>query len=526
MVPLLVLVVGTAATLAATTVVHGVERERLTTLRERRTEQIGATVERELSRYADLALVSRGLYEGSEQVSPPELDRFVDNVDLAARYPGASTIAFVVPTDDAGMAEVERLTAGAGTADLDQVAVPEGTHFVIAAARRADRTAPELGRDLAVAPEPERAMRWARDRGTPVLSETYVLLRDRSLPVAQQQRSAALVAPVYRGGGTPASLDERRQRLRGWVYVSFRGSEFLRDILGQGDEALDVELLDGPSYADHPDAEAVVARLPARMGAAAGPALPAEVAPIKVAGRGWIVRVTPHAAQATTDSSVAADVTLGGGLALSALLAGTVAALAASRGRALRHVDQATTSLRQANIALAARGDELAHAALHDPLTGLPNRALLMDRLQQTVAHCRRSGRPGAVLFVDLDGFKLVNDTLGHHVGDAVLVAVAERLRGELRPVDTVARLGGDEFVIVCADAPAAEAARILDRLERALLLPLATSEGAVSIGASIGLRPVTADADAEEILQGADAAMYDVKRRRTSGRGAVLVTP
>lgn len=236
------------------------------------------------------------------------------------------------------------------------------------------------------------------------------------------------------------------------------------------------------------------------------------------------MRVTPHQAQTVTDSSVAADVTLGGGLALSALLAGAVAALAASRQRALGRVDQATASLREANAALVMRRDELAHAALHDSLTGLPNRALLMDRLQQTVAQSRRSGRSGAVFFVDLDGFKRVNDTLGHHVGDAVLVAVAERLCGEFRPVDTVARLGGDEFVIVCAEAPEAEAARILDRLQRALLPPLATSEGPVSITASIGLRLVDADADAEEVLRSADAAMYDVKRGRSSKQGAVVL--
>lgn len=230
-VPLLVAVVGTAATLGGTAVVRGSERERLTALTERRTEQIGGAVEDELARYGDLATSSKGLYEASDRVTPSELDAFVDSVDLAARYPGASTVGFLVPTDDAGVAEVERLTAGAAPTDLDRVTVPDGTHFVTTAARRADGTPPDLGLDLSAAPEPERALLRARDQGTPVLSETYVLLRDRVLPVAEQQRGAVLVAPLYQGGATPPSVAERRRRLRGWVYIAFRGADFLRDTL-------------------------------------------------------------------------------------------------------------------------------------------------------------------------------------------------------------------------------------------------------------------------------------------------------
>jgi PAS domain S-box-containing protein len=104
--------------------------------------------------------------------------------------------------------------------------------------------------------------------------------------------------------------------------------------------------------------------------------------------------------------------------------------------------------------------DELRRQAMHDPLTGLPNRTLLMDRLQHALAHSRRTGELIALLFLDLDGFKKINDRHGHTAGDAVLVEVAQRLTAETRDSDTLARLGGDEFVVLCEGA-----ARHLPRL-------------------------------------------------------------
>ena len=132
---------------------------------------------------------------------------------------------------------------------------------------------------------------------------------------------------------------------------------------------------------------------------------------------------------------------------------------------------------------------ELEHRAMHDTLTGLPNRELLMDRLTVALARLGRQGTAVGVLFIDLDGFKEVNDVHGHQVGDELLVHVAGRLRREVRDGDTVARYGGDEFVVLCEDLLRVEAAQPLaERLAEAVAKPVSTGERLLVVHASIGV--------------------------------------
>jgi diguanylate cyclase (GGDEF)-like protein len=160
------------------------------------------------------------------------------------------------------------------------------------------------------------------------------------------------------------------------------------------------------------------------------------------------------------------------------------------------------------------------HQAHHDVLTGLPNRALVLDRLDHALARRRRSRHAG-VLFVDLDRFKVVNDTLGHSIGDEVLMRIGERLLASVRPGDTVGRLAGDEFVVVCEDVSIDDVLQIAGRVARAIELPLPLYGRDTVITASIGVAHVESGARAEDVLRDADVAMYRAKQR---GRARIEV--
>jgi diguanylate cyclase (GGDEF)-like protein len=156
----------------------------------------------------------------------------------------------------------------------------------------------------------------------------------------------------------------------------------------------------------------------------------------------------------------------------------------------------------------------LIRQALHDPLTGLPNRELFADRVGQAIRTADREMRPAALLLLDLDRFKDVNDTLGHHHGDQLLVEVGQRLFGALREADTVARLGGDEFAALLPGATAEGAGAVADKLRAALQQPLSIDGVALDLDASIGIAVYPEHGnDAAELLQHADVAMYVAKQ-------------
>lgn len=171
--------------------------------------------------------------------------------------------------------------------------------------------------------------------------------------------------------------------------------------------------------------------------------------------------------------------------------------------------------------------DLLAHRATHDALTGLPNRRLLYDRLDLALARATRTGTSLALLFMDLDGFKGVNDSLGHLGGDELLVATVDRLSVRMRNVDTLARVGGDEFVLLCeVVGSAAHAADIAQRLLDAIAAPMQISGVEVTVSLSIGVAVTSGvDLDPELLVRQADDAMYAAKKAG-KGRYELVVVP
>ena len=173
---------------------------------------------------------------------------------------------------------------------------------------------------------------------------------------------------------------------------------------------------------------------------------------------------------------------------------------------------------------LKAAESRLAEAALHDPLTGLPNRTLLRDRLVQLLHTSHRDGTHVALMFVDVDGLKSVNDALGHSAGDDLLVAVAERLRSAVRPSDTAARVGGDEFVVAATVADEREARALAERLLGAFAQPVTVDGRPLAVGVSVGVATAQPDDDVEDLLRAADEAMYVAKT--AGGRRCALADP
>jgi diguanylate cyclase (GGDEF)-like protein len=214
----------------------------------------------------------------------------------------------------------------------------------------------------------------------------------------------------------------------------------------------------------------------------------------------------------------------GGGNALAEVVAARHALLMSHRETLAAHA--AIHKLQEANARLSAeitalrrkeaRALELAY---FDELTGLPNRRLLRDRLQQAVAQCARQEKQLALLFVDLDGFKGVNDTLGHAAGDKLLKRVADRIAASVREADTACRYGGDEFVIMIPSlARAGIAVAVAEKVRSYLSEPYIIDDFRVGIGASIGMALYPDHGPAgEDLLQHADSALYQAKSRSTT---------
>jgi diguanylate cyclase (GGDEF)-like protein/PAS domain S-box-containing protein len=181
--------------------------------------------------------------------------------------------------------------------------------------------------------------------------------------------------------------------------------------------------------------------------------------------------------------------------------------------------------------------EQLEHLAYHDSLTDLPNRVLFRDHVERAIARARRSGDGVAVLFIDLDDFKLVNDSFGHAVGDELLREVARRMRAMVRDADVVARQGGDEFLVLIADIRDADgeskedvaraaASALAQRIRDVLAVPMVLSGVEVDVSASIGISTHPHDAeDADALLKGADVAMYEVKANGRDGHGVCTPT-
>jgi diguanylate cyclase (GGDEF)-like protein len=499
---LIVLIVGICATTGATLAVGRGQQHLATQAMDHYIDDISVAIEDELSHYGDALVDLAAGISSQDRLSSIDFVTMTAALDRG-RLPGASGVSFVVPASDPEVTATQAYWRDRGAAGLSlHRSGTDHEHAFVIFARTFDGAAQSPGRDLARIPEAQSALRIAAETRDFTVGPAHILLRDRQLPADQQQMSFTLAMPVYGRPGTAAA-----NTVEGWVTMGIRGGDFLADAMRkQAQGAIQMTLTDTADGAG--TLAAVTGGRTMRE-----PGL-ARTRVMVVGQHTWRLAMTPTTNLLSTTDRRSADITLLGGVVVSVLLAALVGMQAGARVRAMDRVDEATAALRQDIERRQALEHELHRLAFHDALTGLANRSLFYDRVGQALRSHLRGNRSFAVFFIDLDGFKQVNDGFGHSAGDAVLCEVGHRLRDGLRDSDTVARFGGDEFAVIVERLAAPEdvhltAQRIVDAVQR----PFDVGGGrSASVTASVGIALNRGEYSADDILREADLAMYTAK--------------
>ena len=447
---------------------------------ERSSAEVASTLQLAIQHEQDLTVSASGFFLGTPDASNAEFIQWANTVHALDRYPELQGFghAVLVPSAQLAAFSVRAMADPVGPLSPDGKfhVVPPGERpfycLGVAGVWRQSQLTVPAGLDFCASSQTISA---TRDSGL----STYAPVAFGKTP------SLSTEIPIYRGGVVPATLKGRRDAFQGWV-----GAVVVPQVL------LDRALQSHPSTAVTFAYRQGTSNVAFRAGTA--PASP-QSATIDL-HNGWTVTTFGPSVSSGIFGNGGALALLLAGMAISVLLAVLVWVLGTGRARAVRLVGERTGELR--------------HQALHDALTGLPNRVLIMDRIEQLLARNRRHRTSGAALYVDLDEFKNVNDSLGHAAGDRLLVAVAARLETTLRDTDTIGRMGGDEFVVLIDGgelkvAPQLVAERLLDVMRQPFTLDEAATPLIVntSIGIAIGDRP-----SAGELLRDADVALYQAK--------------
>jgi diguanylate cyclase (GGDEF)-like protein len=485
--------VGLAASALAARSLAGNDAQRARARFETAADGAATTLTDTLQREEDLVVGAR-VYIAGDVEGPNETERgfrqWTTNVEALARYPelvNGGEIQVVPRAELAAFAAArEAESAYSGAARRRFTVVPAGSRafycFVSLSFARTRESGPP-GLDYCANPA-ERAL----------VLETRATGRNAYAPVRSRGRTLLSIdTPLYRGSGVPSTPAARRARFRG-VFGTTIVPQTILAAARRNHRGLTVVLRQADSR---------------EVDFRSGAVLPHPERTTRSLGNGWVMEASAPAAAASITSDPNALGVLIGNSFVALLLSLLVYVLGTGRARAVAMVREKTL--------------EISHQALHDALTGLPNRALVLDRADWMLARARREpSLVTAALFVDIDRFKSINDNFGHAAGDRLLVVAGERLVSVLREHDTVGRLGGDEFVVLLQSSSwEASPQAIAERIIGVLREPVELADGrsvtsSVSIGIAIGSRPT-----AEQLLQDADLALYTAKE---SGRDRAVL--
>jgi diguanylate cyclase (GGDEF)-like protein len=433
-----------------------------------------------------------GLFAASGYVTREEFYEYYEALHLGRNYPGIQGIGYAVyllPEErEAHIAEMQ-------AQGFPKYAIyPEGEreHYsaIVYLEPFSGRNLRAFGYDMFSHPVRREAMARARDTGEITVSGKVTLVQEIGQDV---QAGFLMYLPIYRHGTLNRTVEERRANLLGWVYAPFRMRDLMAGFNAGQYVGLDLAIYDGRETTDaallyegrravFPDAEG---------------ALYVKREVVQIRNREWtVVAVAPPSFGQEADND-RATIMLKAGVAVSLLLTLLTWLLVDERARAWRAADYAY------------------RLALYDPLTQLPNRKLFNDRLQHALAQAKRGQGRLAVMFIDLDKFKPVNDNFGHEIGDLLLQQVAERLAGCVRESDTVARVGGDEFVVLLTGGETESGeGMVAEKIRLALSSPFHVASYELRVACSIGIAIYPDHGNEEkQLLRHADTAMYHAKQ-------------
>ncbi len=488
---LLLVAVGTTASIVAARQISNAAVNQSHKAFAASSAEIASTLKLALQHEQDLVVDAGALFVRNPQTTQTQFLQWSNSISAMKRYPELQGISELQLVPASGLAAfAARIQAdppgplsAAGTLQVSPAGYrPYYCLETVAQSRNAKMILP-AGIDYCTTSIGDQFLK-ARDSG----QEMYIPYKTGS------QEELGLGVAIYAGGVVPATLQGREANLIGWT-----GMEINPDVVL--DDAVD----------GHPQTAVLFhyatasSKVTFREGTA-----PAHAQSTTIGlHNGWTVEVHGKAPVGGLLGNMNSFAVLVIGIALSLMLGALVFVLGTGRSRARHNLRVRTSQLR--------------FMALHDPLTGLPNRALILDRTEQMLARARRTQLPIAAMFLDLDDFKDINDTLGHSAGDQLLRLVAARLEAVLREGDTVGRLGGDEFVLLVEGTSLSAGADVVaDRILDVLAAPfeIVGSDLPLSISASIGV--ATGDRPTpDELLRDADIALYQAKE---AGKGQAMV--
>lgn len=456
-----------------------------------------------------------GLFVASQAVERDEFQKYVEMLDIAHNFPGIQALSFslVVPEAQKDAHVLAMRKAGFANYTVQPTTSRNSYLPLIYVEPFVGLNKRALGMDYAADPVRRVAMEQARDLDSAVLSG-----RLAQQNWSDEQTDFMMFFPIYKNGLPHDTVEQRRANLYGYVSAALQMSEVMRHTLADTPDMLDIEIYDGAEMNGRTrvyDNDGIP-----RVGGATTARFQ-SIQRIEVAAHDWMVVTT---SLPRFDSFIDQDkprfVAIIGEV-MSVLLTLFTWLLVRDRTRALRAEQIAQHELEERRHI----EEQVRHLAYYDALTELPNRTLLMDRLQHAISRSARDKTPLAVMFIDLDDFKPVNDRYGHEAGDILLKQVAQRLQGCVRKSDTVARIGGDEFVVLLSSTEKEQDAQsVAEKILLAIKQPYLLSElglkttlssVSVSISASIGVAIYPEHGMDEKILLiHADIAMYAAKQQ------------